>query len=197
MTASPTPPSPSRPPAAPMPLSRKLLVALPVLVFAGLVAVFVSQLKPKDPNAVPSALLGKPAPEFSLPGYDAEHPGLATADLRQGTVTVVNIFASWCAPCVAELPQLQRLAEDHGVVVHAIAWKDKPDDMAAVFARAGNPFRRIGMDNEGRTVIDWGIAGVPETFIVDGRGTIIHRHIGDIRPEQVARIAEIVRTGKP
>lgn len=197
MTASPTPPSSVPPASAPMPLSRKLLMALPVLVFAGLVAMFVSQLKPKDPNAQPSALLGKPAPEFSLPGYDVEHPGLATADLRQGTVTVVNIFASWCAPCVAELPQLKRLADEHGVVVHALAWKDKRDDMATVFARTGNPFRRIGMDDEGRTVIDWGISGVPETYIVDGTGTVIYRHIGDIRPEQVARIAEIVRTGKP
>jgi len=177
-----------------MTLGRKLLVGLPALVLLALLAVFFVKLeKGGEPVIAPSQLIGQPAPPFSLEGYDAEHPGLSDADLRQGGVTLVNVFASWCAPCIAELPQLQALADEHGITVHAIAWRDKPDAMAAVFAQYGNPFRRIGMDNDGRAVIGWGIQGVPETFVVRGDGTVIHRHLGDIRPEHIPGLVEIVQ----
>ena len=177
-----------------MTLGRKLLVGLPALVLLALLAVFFVKLdKGGEPMVAPSALIGKPVPEFTLEGYDAEHPGLSDADLRQGGVTLVNVFASWCVPCIAELPQLKVLAEEHGVTVHAIAWKDSPEKMAAVFAQSGNPFRRIGMDNDGRAVIGWGISGVPETFVVNGEGIVVHRHLGDIRPEQISDLLEIVQ----
>lgn len=177
-----------------MPLGRKVLVGLPAVVLLALLAVFFVKLdKGGQPVVAPSALIGKPVPEFDLAGYDAKHPGLADADLRQGGVALVNVFASWCAPCVAELPHLKALSEDHGLTIHAIAWKDKPEDMAAVFAQHGNPFRRIGMDNDGRAVIGWGISGVPETFVVNGDGTVIYRHLGDIRPEHIPGLLEIVK----
>lgn len=176
-----------------MTLGRKLLVALPALVLLALLAVFFVKLdKGGRPMVAPSALIGKPAPQFDLAGYDAEHPGLSDADLRQGGVTLVNVFASWCVPCIAELPQLKALAEEHGLTVHAIAWKDKPEKMAAVFAEKGNPFRRIGMDDEGRAAIAWGISGVPETFVVNGDGIVVHRHLGDIRPETIPDLLKIV-----
>lgn len=177
-----------------MTLGRKLLVGLPALVLLALVAVFFLKLeKGGQPVIPPSQLIGQPAPPFVLDGYDARHPGLSDSDLRQGGVTLVNVFASWCAPCVAELPQLKALAEEHGITVHAIAWRDEPDAMAEVFERHGNPFRRIGMDNDGRAVIGWGISGVPETFVVRGDGTVIHRHLGDIRPEHIPDLVEIVK----
>lgn len=179
-----------------MTLGRKLLVGLPALVLLVLVAVSFVYLSRGGSSVAPSVLVGGPVPQFSLEGYDAEHPGLSDADLRQGSVTLVNVFASWCAPCIAELPHLNTLAEEHGLTIHAIAWKDKPEDMAAVFARHGNPFRRIGMDDEGRAVIGWGIQGVPETFVVSGDGTIIHHHLGDIRPEQIAGLVEVVRNAQ-
>lgn len=177
-----------------MTLGRKLLVGLPALVLLALLAVFFLKLdKGGQPMVAPSALIGKPVPEFTLEGYDAEHPGLSAADLRQGGVTLVNVFASWCVPCIAELPQLKALADEHGLTIHAIAWKDTPEKMAAVFSQSGNPFRRIGMDNDGRAVIGWGIRGVPETFVVNGDGTIIHHHLGDIRPEHIPGLVEIVQ----
>jgi len=177
-----------------MSLGRKLLVGLPVLVLLALVAVFFLRLdRGGQPMIPPSALIGKPAPQFDLAGYDAEHPGLSDADLRQGGVTLVNVFASWCAPCIAELPQLKVLAEQHGVTIHAIAWKDKPEAMAQVFAEYGNPFRRIGLDNNGRAAIAWGISGVPETFVVRGDGTVVYRHLGDIRPEHIPALLETIK----
>lgn len=179
-----------------MTLGRKLLVGLPALVLLVLVGVSFVYLERGGGSVAPSVLVGGPVPEFSLEGYAAEHPGLSDADLRQGSVTLVNVFASWCTPCIAELPQLNALAEEHGVTIHAIAWKDKPETMAAVFAQHGNPFRRIGMDDEGRAAIGWGIQGVPETFVVSGDGTIIHHHLGDIRPEQIAGLVEVVRNAQ-
>lgn len=176
-----------------MSLGRKLLVILPALVLSAMLAVFLVRLERGGEPVAPSTLIGKPAPQFDLPGYDAEHPGLSDKDLRQGSVTLVNVFASWCAPCIAEMPQLKALSEKHGITVHAIAWKDQPEKMAEIFAQYGNPFRRIGMDTKGRAVIEWGISGVPETFVVRGDGTVVYRHVGDIRPEQVDEIARIVK----
>lgn len=175
-----------------MSLGRKLLVGLPVLVLLGLVAVSFVYLDRGGSSVAPSALIGKPAPEFDLEGYDAEHPGLSHVDLRQGSVTLVNVFASWCVPCIAELPQLKALADGHGVTIHAIAWKDTPEKMAQVFAKEGNPFRRIGMDNDGRAAIAWGISGVPETFVVNGAGTVLYRHVGDIRQEHIPVLLDVI-----
>ena len=175
-----------------MSLGRKLLVGLPVLVLLALVAVSFVYLGRGGSSVAPSALIGQSAPQFDLAGYDAEHPGLSDVDLRQGSVTLVNVFGSWCVPCIAELPQLRALAEEHGVTIPAIAWKDKPEKMAQVFAEHGNPFRRIGMDNDGRAAIAWGISGVPETFVVAGDGTVLYRHLGDIRPEHVPVLLSVI-----
>lgn len=175
---------------------RRLWVVLPVLLLSGLLAVFLGKLERNGPDALPSALVGKPAPRFDLAGFSPDHPGLATSDLRQGSVTLVNVFASWCVPCLAEMPQLKELSEKHGVTIHALAYKDQPEKLAAVFAKYGNPFTRIGMDNDGRAAIEWGITGVPETYIIDGQGRIVYRHIGNIASGQVGQILQIIQNAK-
>jgi cytochrome c biogenesis protein CcmG, thiol:disulfide interchange protein DsbE len=173
---------------------RFLSYAVPLLVFVGIATLALVGLNNDDRSDLQSAMLGKPIPEFSLPGPVASAPGLASSDLRQGTVTLVNIFASWCAPCRVEHPQLEALARQHGVVVHAIAYKDKPQDTMAFLQELGNPFTRIGMDTQGRVAIDWGVYGVPETFVVRGDGIIMYRHVGDLRPEHVTKtILPLVR----
>jgi len=164
---------------------RFLSYLLPLAVFIGIAVLSYFGLQRKDPAALESAMLGKHVPTFRLEGMDKDHPGLASTDLQQGSVTLVNFFASWCVPCRVEQPQLVALARKHGAVVHGIAYKDKAEDAAAMFAKDGNPFTRIGMDTKGRVGIDWGISGVPETFVVRGDGVIVYRHVGEIRPEQI------------
>jgi cytochrome c biogenesis protein CcmG/thiol:disulfide interchange protein DsbE len=136
-----------------------------------------------DPRGVPSALLGKPAPDFALPPLEgADRPALAAADLRGERPVLVNFFASWCVPCVIEHPQLMRLARD-GVPVLGIAYKDKPADSLGFLRRHGNPFARLGVDQPGRVAIDWGLYGVPETYLVDKAGIIRWRWAGPLTDE--------------
>jgi cytochrome c biogenesis protein CcmG/thiol:disulfide interchange protein DsbE len=137
-----------------------------------------------DPRGVPSALLGKPAPAFALPPLEATGlPGLSNAELAELPAPVlVNFWASWCVPCVVEHPQLMRLSRD-GVAVFGINYKDKPADAAAFLARHGTPFRRLGRDEPGRVAIDWGVYGVPETYLLDRRGVIRWRWPGPVTPE--------------
>lgn len=132
-----------------------------------------------DPHGVPSALLGKPAPDFTLPPLEgAERPALAASDLRGvGRPVLVNFFASWCVPCVIEHPQLMRLSRE-GVPVLGVAYKDKPEDALGFLKRHGNPFTRLGMDQPGRVAIDWGLYGVPETYLIDKEGIIRWRWAG-------------------
>jgi cytochrome c biogenesis protein CcmG/thiol:disulfide interchange protein DsbE len=172
-------------------MARRLIIMAPLALFALFVAVVLFGLARTDRDVIRSAMVGKPLPEFDLPGLDPENPGLATADLRQGTVTLVNLFASWCLPCQAEAPQLEAL-ERRGVVIHAIAVRDQPQAVTGFLQRYGDPFRRIGLDPQGRLQIDLGSSGVPETFVVDGSGIIRHQHIGVIRPEDVPRLLEAV-----
>ncbi len=173
-------------------LGRFALLA-PLALFAAFLIVVGFGLRHDPHHEVRSALIGHPAPAFDLPGYDATHPGLATADLAHGTVTVVNIFGSWCLPCRVEAPQLAALAAQ-GVVVHAIALNDTPDALATFFRNYGNPFRRIGMDSSGKTQIAWGSSGVPETFVIDGHGIVRSQHIGELRADEVPGfLAEIAR----
>lgn len=172
---------------------RALLVSVPLLLFAALAALFVWGLERDEPDALTSALLGKPAPAFDLPGLDGG-AGFKRADLAGGKPVLVNFFASWCAPCLVEHPWLVKLARDHGVTIHAIAYKDDPAASAAMLARLGNPFSRIGSDSSGAVGIDWGIAGVPETFVVDGRGTIVFRQWGPITTQgQMDRLLRILK----
>lgn len=160
---------------------KRSLFALPVLIFLVVAGYFLWGLAPgRDPSAVPSALIDKPVPKFELgavPGL--ETPGLSTADFG-GKVMVVNFFASWCIPCRAEHPLLTELAQDSDIVMVGIDYRDQPADAIAWLAELGNPYARIGADLNGRTGIDWGVSGVPETFIVDKSGRIRYQHIGPV-----------------
>ena len=160
--------------------ARRLRYLLPVFVFVALAAALGVQLLTGDPSKVPSALIDKPVPEFALPpvqGFE-EAGGFATADLGQGKIALVNIFASWCGPCRVEHPLLMALAEAGTVPLYGINYKDKPEDAERWLGRLGNPYTLMGADLDGRTAIDWGVYGVPETFVVDGAGRIRHRHVG-------------------
>ena len=136
-----------------------------------------------DPSIVPSALIDKPAPAFKLPPLEEENPGLSEQDL-EGQVSLVNVFASWCLPCRAEHPILMRLAEDD-VTIFGLNYKDKPEDARNWLGRLGNPYSQIGVDLDGRVSIDWGIYGVPETFVVDSSGRIRYKHIGPMAPRDL------------
>lgn len=154
----------------------------PLALFAVVAGYFAVGLT-RDPGTLPSALLNKPAPEFALPPLTDGKPGLATVDLK-GVPALVNVWASWCVPCRAEHPVLIRLARD--VPVYGFNYKDKPEDAKRFLTELGDPYRRIGVDTNGRAAIDWGVYGVPETFVVDGDGRIRHRHVGALTDKAVA-----------
>jgi cytochrome c biogenesis protein CcmG, thiol:disulfide interchange protein DsbE len=156
---------------------RRLLYLIPIIVFAA-VGIGLAVGLTRDPSTLPSALVDRPVPEFELPGLEGGD-GLSSKDLR-GRVTLVNVFASWCVPCRVEHPVLMRLAEE-GVPIYGINYKDPPDQAQAWLAELGNPFEKIGADRSGRVGIEWGVYGVPETFVVDAEGRIRHRHAGPIQ----------------
>ena len=157
---------------------------IPLLLFAAFLGVAGYQLsQPKDEFG-PSAMIGEPLPEFDLrPALDGM-PGAATDDFRDGKPRLLNIWASWCLPCIAEAPQLERL-RDQGVDIVGIAIRDRPQDVAMFLARHGNPYSRIGADDLSEVQLAIGSSGVPETFVIDGDGKITYQHIGDIRAEHV------------
>lgn len=160
---------------------------LPVLVVVLIVGTFVWRLaNPADP-VVRSQLVGEPIPEFELPPAVPGKPGLSSADLRGGEPRLVNIFASWCIPCRVEAPVLDQLAR-RGVPIDAIAIRDRPEDVAAFLQEHGDPFQRIGADDTSRVQLALGSSGVPETFVVDGRGIIRYQHVGPIAPADVPAI---------
>jgi cytochrome c biogenesis protein CcmG/thiol:disulfide interchange protein DsbE len=173
---------------------RRLLLILPLGLFVVLTVAFGAQLiRGRDPSKLPSALIDRPAPQFALPALSPAKPGFSTADLR-GQVTLVNVFASWCAPCIVEHPVITRLAREERIPVIAINYKDRPEDAVAWLARMGDPFALIGVDPEGRASIEWGVYGVPETFVVDAEGRIRHRHVGPLSPKEAAEtIVPMVR----
>ncbi len=157
---------------------RRLYFILPLVLFVALAIVLYVVLVDPEKKDIPSALIDKPVPTFDLPpieGYDA---GLATANLMIGQPVLVNIFASWCGPCRIEHPLLMDLATQNTVPIFGINYKDDPDDASGWLKRYGDPYTRIGADRDGRVGIDWGVYGVPETFVVDGAGRIIYKHIG-------------------
>jgi cytochrome c biogenesis protein CcmG/thiol:disulfide interchange protein DsbE len=152
---------------------------------AGLLGLFAYMLaQPKD-EFVESAMIGEPIPAFELPPIVADRPGLSSADLADGRPKLLNVFASWCVPCAAEAPNLARL-EASGANIVGIAIRDRPEDAAAFLAAYGNPFSRIGKDDISAVQLSLGSSGVPETFVIDGRGVIRYQHIGDIRDRDVA-----------
>ncbi len=177
-------------PEARSPARRPLLIYVPLIVFAALAALFFVRLYSGDASLLPSAMIGRQVPSFTLPPVEglADKPGFSDADFRQGKVTLVNVFASWCVPCHQEHALIMRLSKDatlarSGIQVFGLAYKDEPANIRRFLSEAGDPYARIGADRKGRTAIDWGVYGVPETYIVKGDGTIAYRFVGPISEE--------------
>ena len=180
------------------PQRRSWLVVLPVIVFLALAALFWSRLGDGDPSRIPSALIGHPAPQTPLPPLQgllsngAQVPGLDPANFK-GKVSVVNVWASWCVPCHDEAPLLTELAKDNRLQLIGINYKDAPDNARRFLGRYRNPFTSVGVDGNGRAAIEWGVYGVPETFIVGRDGKIAYKLVGPITPDNIgsALTAEI------
>ena len=165
----------------------RLSALLPVVGFAGLAALFYVAIFGGDPSEVPSALLDRPVPVFDLPAVEnVGVGGFANSDLAQGRVSVVNVWASWCVPCRTEHAFLEELKALSGAPIYGLNYKDDPDAAQRFLATLGNPFERVGADTSGRVAIDWGVYGVPETFVVDGEGKIVLKHVGPINSAIIA-----------
>lgn len=169
------------------PETRRWLVFLPLAAFLALTAVFTMQLlSGRDTSIVPSALINKPAPETNLPplaGFDL--PGIKSENFK-GRVTVLNVWASWCGPCRVEHPLVLELGKDDRFTLVGLNYKDKPENAAEFLNELGNSYDEIGVDANGRNGIDWGVYGVPETFVVGKDGTIRFKHVGPLTPESLA-----------
>lgn len=159
-------------------LRARLPFILPVALFLIIAVAFAYGLT-RDPRTIPSVLIDKPVPTFALPPVQGRSLGLSSADLK-GEVTLVNFFASWCVACLVEHPLFVELKKKGAVPVHGINYKDRPGDAAAWLDKYGDPYTRTGADLDGRVGIDWGVYGLPETFVVDRQGRIAYKHIGPI-----------------
>jgi cytochrome c biogenesis protein CcmG, thiol:disulfide interchange protein DsbE len=179
-----------QPDAGATPARRRFLICAPLALFAALAALFLVRLYSGDASLLPSALIGRDVPSFTLPpiaGLGAKL-GFSDASLRQGKVTLVNVFSSWCVPCRQEHEVLMRLASDPrtaqlGVRLFGLAYKDSDQNAARFLAENGDPYARAGADRNGRVAIDWGVYGVPETFVVTGSGKIAYRFVGPMSEE--------------
>jgi cytochrome c biogenesis protein CcmG, thiol:disulfide interchange protein DsbE len=178
------------------PRSRSWLMALPLLGFILLAGLFLLRLHGGDPSKIPSALIGRPAPQTVLPALEglvnsgAQVPGLDPAAFK-GKVSVVNVWASWCVPCHDEAPLLTELARDTRLQLVGINYKDAPDNARRFLGRYGNPFGIVGVDSNGRGSIEWGVYGVPETFVVGREGTIVYKLVGPVTPENIDTVLKI------
>jgi cytochrome c biogenesis protein CcmG/thiol:disulfide interchange protein DsbE len=168
------------------PSLRRFGLALPLLIFAVLAGLFWYALHAGDPSLLPSPLIGKTVPEFTLPPIEglsadgAPVQGFASTDLAQGEPTIVNVFASWCVECQVEHPLLLALSKQPGIRLYGIDYKDDQASARRFLGRYGNPYARVGADASGRTAIDFGVYGVPETYVVTGDGRIAYRHVGPL-----------------
>ena len=168
--------------------TRRLFVAIPLVAFLALAGLFLFRLGTGDPSRIPSALIGRVAPQTNLPPIDgllrdgAPVPGLSSKDFA-GAVTLVNVWASWCVPCHDEVPFLDQLAKDKRIRLAGINYKDQAENARRFIGRYGNPFAAIGTDANGRTAIEWGVYGVPETFIVGRDSRIAYKLVGPITAE--------------
>jgi cytochrome c biogenesis protein CcmG/thiol:disulfide interchange protein DsbE len=166
-------------------------VIAPVLIFGALVAVFAFALRSGDPSRLPSALIGKPAPATQFPALEGlvdagkPVPGFSSAELANGKVSVVNFWASWCVPCAEEQPLLVELQKQSGVALYGVNYKDDAVSARRFLGRYGNPFTAVGTDSVGRAAIEWGVYGMPETYVLNGRGEIVFKHVGPISPESL------------
>lgn len=170
------------------PGASRLLVLLPLALFLGL-AVALAWGLTRDPRKIPSALVGKAVPEFALPAVQGRTLGLSTEYLR-GEVSLVNVFASWCVACRAEHPLLMRLAAEGRMPIHGLNYKDQPEQAAQWLDRLGDPYTRTGADLDGRVAIEWGVYGVPETFVISKDGRIAYKHIGPITQHDLTQTIE-------
>ena len=173
---------------------RGALAMLPLLGFALLAVLLFVRLYAGDASRIPSALIGQNAPSLDLPGLDGG-VGLADADLRQGHVTLVNIFASWCQPCHAEHDYLMALASDpalkaKGVTILGVAQKESAENIKRFLGARGDPYAKVGLDADGRAGIDWGVYGVPETFVVKGDGAIAFKLVGPIGADTLESVVK-------
>ena len=166
---------------------RRLVLWVPLILFAVFAVVVGIGLYAPSDRQIPSRLVGQPMPEFALAPALPGRPGLTTAAFRQGQPRLVNVFASWCIPCRAEAVQLDELAR-RGIPIDGVAVRDRPQDLAGFLATYGDPFRAIGADNDRSVQMALGSAGVPETFVIDGRGIIRYQHIGEIRADDIPEI---------
>lgn len=165
---------------------------VPIIVFAALVIVFAFALQSGDPSRLPSTLIGRPAPATTFPPLEGLHatddkpvPGFSNAELATGRPVIVNFWASWCAQCADEQPLLVELQKRTGISVYGVAYKDDPIAARRFLGRYGNPFAAVGTDGNGRAAIEWGVYGMPETFVLNGKGDIVFKHVGAISPESI------------
>ena len=172
------------------------LVALPLIVFMGVAGLFLLRLHGGDPSKIPSALIGRPAPQTALPALEGlvnngvAIPGLDPAAFK-GKVSIVNVWASWCVPCHDEMPLLTALAKDKRLQIVVINYKDSPDNARRFLGRYGNPFSMVGADSNGRGSIEWGVYGVPETFVVGRDGTIVYKMVGPVTPANLDSVLKV------
>jgi cytochrome c biogenesis protein CcmG, thiol:disulfide interchange protein DsbE len=173
---------------------KRVIALLPVVLFGVLALMFFFALRTGDPSKLPSTLIGKLAPRLELAALEGLNdngvnvPGITPADLTRGTPVIVNFWASWCAPCVGEHPLLIILKEKTGVPLIGVNYKDQAVGARRFLGRYGNPFNAVGVDPNGRAAIEWGVYGMPETFILDAQGRIAHKHIGAITPEALENV---------
>jgi cytochrome c biogenesis protein CcmG/thiol:disulfide interchange protein DsbE len=176
--------------------NRRWVVALPLLGFIVLAGLFLLRLQGGDPSKIPSALIGRPAPQTALPALEGlvnngvAVPGLDPAAFK-GKVSLVNVWASWCVPCHDEAPLLTALAKDTRLQIVGINYKDSPDNARRFLGRYGNPFGIVGVDGNGRAAIEWGVYGVPETFVVGREGTILYKMVGPVTPDNIDSVLKV------
>ncbi len=176
-------------------LGRLALLLSPLLVLVALVAVFAMNID-RDPSLVRSVLIDKPAPALDLaPVSGLSLPGLDN-NLLKGQVSLVNVFASWCVPCRAEHPYLMQLANDTDVQMLGINQKDAPENATKFLAELGNPYDAVGGDDNGRVSIDWGVYGVPESFVVNAEGVITYKHVGPISAESYPEVLAAIEKAR-
>lgn len=177
----------SRADESPMaPMRRRNVLAFLPLALAAMLAVVLAWGLTRDPSTLPSTLIGKPVPAFELPPVKGRTLGLSSTDLK-GEVSLVNVFASWCVACRAEHPLFMKLAAQGTVPLHGLNYKDQPDDAAQWLDSLGDPYTRTGADISGRVAIDWGVYGVPETFVIGADGRVAYKHIGPVNEEVLTR----------